>query len=62
MRQQLRRHARLVLEHVEGRAADAAGCERGDQRGGIDHRAAAHVDEQRARPHEGEAARVEQVA
>ena len=56
------RRQRLGREHVERRAADAAVAQRRDQRLVVDHRAARHVDDQRARLHQADAPRVDQTA
>ena len=57
-RDQLRGDLRLVLEHVEQRDDPVP---LGDERGGVDHRAAGGVDEERAVVQRGELARPDQV-
>ena len=51
---------RLLRQHVDGRAAEVAALERGDQRIEIDQRAAGRVDEQRVGLHEREFALADQ--
>ena len=49
-RDQLGRHARLVLEHVEAGGQDLLVAQRRDQRGFVDDAAAADVDDDAVRP------------
>ena len=55
-------HVRLVLEHVETGGKQAAGVQRIGEGGFVDHGASRRVHEHRGRPHECDAAGIDQVA
>ena len=52
---------RLLRQHVDGRAAEIAALERGDQRVEIDQRASRGVDQERIGLHERELALADQA-
>ena len=52
---------RLLRENVQARPRELAGLERGEQGLGVDHTAAAHIDDRRAVLHQGDARFVEHV-
>jgi len=54
-------HRRLVLEHVQRRAAQVPGLQRGHQRGLVDDRPAGSVHQERAALHPQQLGRADQV-